>query len=548
MNARLWIAAAVFGLAGTAMGQYALDKNLQVGSGGRNGPGRDFKKEMEFRNAIVTGNAPGGISFRGDVGYRAPGEFFGSLGSNDTFGFRRDSAYSGLGGLGLRGTDALQYQFAVTTGNAPPSGMTGIPIFERSGASGSPTASPTARPDGFTDLGVPKRGDYGYDARGLSLMSVRSPSSYMANRGLQPTLLGRGESGTETKAITASMLRGVAYDDIGVLGLRTPTTDKEDKRPPTAAPSSAVTTAAPSSQGQSTGLSTQVHTAYDDLVDRLKQGTADAAKQDQRGAERPGDVKKDDGSDWQHRINDLRDRLRDKSRPATKPGDGVTKPGDQPGTAPQKGGDKGQDKGQNKGQDKGQQAPSGTDTDTAGIIRRAGEKVTALSSPSYDPYGTQMQAGQEHLAAGRYFDAEERFTAALSAKPGDPMAMVGRIHAQLGAGMFLSAAINLRGLLTEHPELMGMKYGEHLLPAGERKGMVLARLGELVAETDGRGRDPGLLLAYVGYQTGDKAALKRGLDAMRAGAAADGDQLSRLAAVLTKVWTEGEGAAPEPKK
>ena len=34
-------------------------------------------------------DAPGGISFRGDVGYRAPGEFFSSLGSNDTFAFRR---------------------------------------------------------------------------------------------------------------------------------------------------------------------------------------------------------------------------------------------------------------------------------------------------------------------------------------------------------------------------------------------------------------------------------------------------------------------------
>src|SRR5512142_812694 len=109
MKTRLVAAAAVLGLAGSALGQYALDHSLQVGSGGRNAPGRDLKKELEFRNAVITGNAPGGISFRGDVGYRAPGEFFGHLGSNDTFAFRRDSAYSGLAGLGLLGTDALQY-------------------------------------------------------------------------------------------------------------------------------------------------------------------------------------------------------------------------------------------------------------------------------------------------------------------------------------------------------------------------------------------------------------------------------------------------------
>src|ERR1044071_8028118 len=96
---RMWAVAVVCGVCGSAMGQYALDHSLQVGSGGRNAPGRDFKKELEFRNAIVTGNAPGGISFRGDVGYKAPGEFFGNLGSNDTFAFRRDSVYSGLGGV-----------------------------------------------------------------------------------------------------------------------------------------------------------------------------------------------------------------------------------------------------------------------------------------------------------------------------------------------------------------------------------------------------------------------------------------------------------------
>src|SRR3954471_2751530 len=69
-------------LSAPALDQNVLDRNLQQGSGGVN-PGRpDFAQEARFRNAIVTGNVPGGLSFRGNVGYRAPGEFAGNLPSN----------------------------------------------------------------------------------------------------------------------------------------------------------------------------------------------------------------------------------------------------------------------------------------------------------------------------------------------------------------------------------------------------------------------------------------------------------------------------------
>src|SRR4051812_30179401 len=128
-------------LSAPALAQNVLDRNLQQGSGGVN-PGRpDFAQEVRFRNAIVTGNVPGGPSFRGNVGYRAPGEFAGNLPSNSLYTFRRDSVYSGLGGMGIRGTDALQYQFAATTGNTPPPGFSyGLPTVRREGT-GATSAS-----------------------------------------------------------------------------------------------------------------------------------------------------------------------------------------------------------------------------------------------------------------------------------------------------------------------------------------------------------------------------------------------------------------------
>ena len=45
-----------------------LDANPRVGSGGLNPAGRDFAAEVRFRNAIVTGNAPGATAISIEVG------------------------------------------------------------------------------------------------------------------------------------------------------------------------------------------------------------------------------------------------------------------------------------------------------------------------------------------------------------------------------------------------------------------------------------------------------------------------------------------------
>lgn len=514
---RLAIVLVVCGLAGSAMGQYNLDNNLQVGAGKRNPAGRDLKQELQFRNAIVTGNAPGGISFRGDVGYRAPGEFFGSLGSNDTFTFRRDSAYSGLAGMGIRGTDALQYQFAVTTGNAPPPSLTGVPVFGRSGSSATlqqieSSSNTTVRRDG---LGVARYERD--DTRGLGLMSMRSPSAYIANQSLQPTVLGRTEHVGGYKAVTASMLRGVSYDDLDALA---PGRNEPTKPPPRpgALPSTGIDGSAPATAIDRGVTTTTVHSGYDDLLERMQKSAPKLAEG--TTGPRPGEA----GyvPDWERRLMALRAELAEqqkKAKPATEPApDPKPKP-------PEEG-------------KEDEQPPTPTkmltDPETIDLIRGASDKIRTLAPESFDAYGTQMRAAQGHLTAGRYFDAEERFAAALSARPGDPLASVGRIHAQMGSGMFLSASINLRGLLTQHPELAGTKYDATLLPAADRLGVVMDRLREQASRPGGR--DAGLLLAYMGHQIGDRDAMAKGLDV--ASKDGSGDQLERLAGLLKRVWSE----------
>ena len=151
----------------------ALDGNLSV-DGPLNVSRPSFEAELRFRNAIATGNAPNGLSFRGDTAFTAPSEFRGVLGSNDLFSFRRDTLTSGLAGMGIRGTDALQFQMSLTAGSQAPANLVGgfVQLRSGSGASalvarqnagltdpaliGQPAAAVGVRPD--TDIDADRRG------------------------------------------------------------------------------------------------------------------------------------------------------------------------------------------------------------------------------------------------------------------------------------------------------------------------------------------------------------------------------------------------------
>jgi hypothetical protein len=175
------------------------------------------------------------------------------------------------------------------------------------------------------------------------------------------------------------------------------------------------------------------------------------------------------------------------------------------------------------------------------LIRSLGElpPMTTMVPTGFDAYAEHMAEGEKHMASSRYFDAEERFTAALSSKPIDAMAAMGRVHAQLGAGVFISAAMNLRDALAKHPEAIGVRYAPGLLPRPGRIVTIVERLDDLIKNEPERSRDAGLLLAYVGYQTDQPALVDRGLAAARVlPSGAPADQMARLDAVLRDAWTK----------
>lgn len=573
-------------LASPALAQNAIDRNLQAGSGGVNPAGRSFAEDLRLRNAIVTGNAPGGFSFRGDVGYVAPGEFEGRLGANDTFRFRRDSLVSGLAGQGIRGTEALQFQYAATTGTrGVAAGATPFFVSREGSARPLPAAPvPTALPridgPGRTLSTMPET-----DERGLSLLAMRSPSAFVANRSFTPAVIAGMQSPSgEPLALTASALRGLAMEGLtpaapreGDTNLPVPPT-----RRPTGGDSGDIPGRIESAEPSSLAPLDQIRQRLDPSPSTTSPtpGTPPGDQPGDRSAPGAGQLGLPEAEvpQWRQKMESIRRQLAESRRlpqglglvPSGpdeidprpgRPGDPMTPsartlpgqsqpdqtlPGQaQPGLArPGEGlaGAQGQD-GRLPGDRPFDEPP--TLREQGDFLRAAGgAPLQTLALPGTDVYAEHMARAQQFLSQSRYFDAEQRFTAAQGARPGDPMAAVGRVHAQIGAGTFVSAAISLRAVFTQHPELIAVRYDPSILPAPDRLDLAIERLRQIIVERPSQARDAGLLLAYIGHQRENLPMVREGLDAydraLRAGqvgGVAPDDSFSRLGALLREVWT-----------
>ncbi len=580
-----------------ALGQgNALDAN--TGQRGRTNYQRpNFANELSFRNAIATGNAPGGLSFRGDLGYRAAGEFSGDLGSDALFAYRRDSLYSGLAGMGIRGTDAIQYQFALTTGAAPPRNLTGNLSFARdryydpggfNPGSSSRTAGRNLGPNtgiGFDQdavdhdlrgkqLAVPVSGSTwpGESESASSMLgSLRSSSTYATTSNLQPALLSVYTQGIDERPI------GLIASPL--LGITTTPMAQEDSpiNPLVARPSNAQPGTDPVDSNVSGMIgSAKLTTSYDALVEQMRAHVQEMRERN----EQPGmsTIDPDESNDsWLIRqMQDLREKLYgvkpanehdpnaaeqnesnelDPSGPDrnSMPDSFNTIPTDPDGPLSQVIEDalKGISS-DPTGVELYDPTAMAIDPETLEVLRgAAADEVDQLfdsGASQRDVYAEHMLAGQRLIAQGRYFDAEERFTHALSIKPGDISSQLGRLHAQIGAGMVLSAAVNLQSLFSMYPEVVASRYTGKLLPEPKRIESLIIRLKERsgiqgpehsvrMLESNQIRVSSALLLAYLGYQVNDRDALVSGL-AMVHQVGTDVDR--RFASLLKQVWMTEE--------
>ena len=143
------------------------------------------------------------------------------------------------------------------------------------------------------------------------------------------------------------------------------------------------------------------------------------------------------------------------------------------------------------------------------------------------------------LDIGQYYDAAARYEIAYVIDPLNPLPLIGKGHALLAAGEYLSAAVFLTRGLERFPELVRFSVDlEGLIGSGEiidiRRADIMRRLADL--------EDPRLrfLLGYLEYHTGDRESGLKHLE--KAAAEAEfGSIIRRYPAMLHG------GALPAPK-
>lgn len=165
-----------------------------------------------------------------------------------------------------------------------------------------------------------------------------------------------------------------------------------------------------------------------------------------------------------------------------------------------------------------------------------GQRVEKLSGDTEDWLNELISRGEAALRSGEYFNAEQRFNRALRMTRNHPTALAGKAHAQLGAGLHLSSALTLRALFTDRPEMIDAQYAENLLPSQQRLQAAINTIrGRLTDDVEPASN--GLLLAYIGRQTDNRALMQEGLSAIESSNPDD-----PLLPLLQGIWLQGKSA------
>ncbi len=142
-------------------------------------------------------------------------------------------------------------------------------------------------------------------------------------------------------------------------------------------------------------------------------------------------------------------------------------------------------------------------------VLQAGQKVHIISSlvgQAPGEFNREMAAGQAALKKGKFIRAMDAYQGAMMLSPVNQLAIIGRAHAELAAGLYDTAAYDLKFVFRRHPELTAVRYNlKGLLPAITLTA-VKKDLTQLVGEKSKTGA---FLSAYLDYQTGNKAGLKK---------------------------------------
>ncbi len=526
-----------------------LDANSQVGSGGVNSG--SVPLNFEARNLLVTGAVPGGRGFRGSVGYTPATDFRGATGSDDTYVFRAASAFSspafaasemardrfmlaqGLGAFEYRrATTPKDYNTLSVAADQPDSRLrldraNAQMSFGRLnwelGADRTIATSTAANGDGLRYVISP--------LRGLQIENLTDP---LARSGMSVYERARARqdiaAGIATMADYAMVREGMSR--------QAPDSRRVDSRL--------------KMQSEADRLrvdpSSMLPKSYLDIIDSINK-TKDGKPSDGKTDGKPTDGKTDGKSPTDpsmpsdaaqtplEQVRDALEALRPKSsRPDEETVDPTRPDSTRPNsirpnstrpdstrpdpTKPATGSVK----------TDALISPDGTlrsgeaereaarvkkrgvilSVDDAALILRHGKTISALSRDDRRRVDELVMQGESALRESDYFRAERRFEQAQSLASDNPLVEVGITHAQLGAGLYLSASLTLRNLFVAFPELIDAKYDRALLPSQDRLERAVGFMRERIKSGDDA-PGYGILLAYIGHQTGDRKLVEEGL-------------------------------------
>lgn len=139
---------------------------------------------------------------------------------------------------------------------------------------------------------------------------------------------------------------------------------------------------------------------------------------------------------------------------------------------------------------------------------QAGQNIGMLNSLAGGTpgnFGHLMRRAEADQKIGRFVSAIENYQSAIELQPGNALPLVGQANAELAAGLYQSAAYNLKFVFGRHPQLTALRYDlKALLPATSlhaahrQLSRMLTQKSDLAA----------FLLAYLDYQTGRTTELK----------------------------------------
>ncbi|MCA9278295.1 MAG: hypothetical protein H6815_06520 [Phycisphaeraceae bacterium] len=547
----------------TVLAQNALDANLRQGSGGLNSPGQSPLQPYQQGNDVVTGNATNGRAFRGDVGYGAAGDFRGDLGSNDLFTFRRDAFLSGLITSGIGTREAVSQLATSTLGQGTSTPLQAFSSLPRSGA-GSLYDARTRTIEQTPSLQSAFGSFKGIPQISTGLAGITQQQN--GDTGIQNPLAvesGFALSGEPNETSDANADWQVGNQIILSFGdqLRTRSnetvtlTQAQDR----IAQFNAQALAKPGQplynpQFNQTPINPFTEeSAYASILDQFRNKPQETSTGQTWEQQLSDALAKFDEEIAQSRQLASINRKPGESEPSATQGMGLRSDIDPTGAAPSL------PKFSTQAEEDSREYFSAITGEYIGklalspdFVRSMSQDVGAISTlvlqtseTMASVYRNEMESAQTELKAERYFAAEERFKRAINAQPADPMARIGRVHAQLGAGLYISAGINLVEVFKTHPELVGIRYDTTLLPSASRWNSIKDELLNAMNTPGSLATEASMLYAYMAYQFGDKEAVMLG--ATRMVELKPDDKIYRLAAT---VWASSfdrpsESATPE---